>query len=132
MADSIGYDESGFTFETVHDEAGDKLEFEEVGDQYIGEYLGKSIITFTKQDPDTGELRDESFLQLRFKDPGGPKVINAGYELEKFFTGPDEPKTGSIVRILLANKVDMGKGKNPMLSHRIDAATPINARSQKS
>lgn len=131
MADSIGYDASEFDFERVHDEAGDKLVFEEVGDTYIGEYLGQDIITFTRPDEKTGEPVEESFLQVRFMDPSGPKVLNAGYELEKFFT-ETPPAKHSIVRLVLANKVDMGKGKNPMTSFAIDVATPKNARSQKS
>jgi hypothetical protein len=126
MADSLGYDASQFTFETIKDEAGDQLVMEEVGDNYTGEFLGTETINFT--DKATGE--PDSFLQIRFRDPEGPKVINAGYELEKLFSSGDIP-IHSIVRLTLANKVDMGKGKNAMLSFRVETATPRNAGSQK-
>jgi hypothetical protein len=130
MADQIGYNPDEFDFETIKDEAGDQLVFEEKGDNYTGEFLGTETITFMKPD-ENGVPQEESFLQIRFKDPSGPKVINAGYELEKLFTSGDiAPHT--IVRLTLANKVDMGKSKNPMLSFRVDKATPRNARSQKS
>lgn len=127
MPDSIGYDAKDFDFERVHDEAGDKLVFEEVGDTYIGEFLGTNLIEFTNKE--TGE--PESFLQVNFMDPNGPKVLNCGYELEKFFT-ETPPAKHSIVRLVMANKVDMGKGKSAMVSFAIDVATPKNARSQKS
>jgi hypothetical protein len=130
MADRVGYNPDDFTFETVKDEAGDQLVFEELGDEYTGEFLGTETITFMKPD-ENGVPQEESFLQIRFKDPTGPKVINAGYELEKLFTSGDIP-AHTIVRLVLANKVDMGKSKNPMLSFRVDVATPRNARSQKS
>jgi hypothetical protein len=129
MADKIGYDDSQFTFETVKDEAGDQLVFEEIGDSYTGEFLGTETITFMKPD-EKGELQEESFLQIRFRDPSGPKAINAGYELEKLFTSGDIP-VHTIVRLTLANKVDMGRSKNPMLSFRVETATPVNAGSQK-
>jgi hypothetical protein len=130
MPDSVGYKPDDFTFETVHDEAGSQLIFEEIGDEYIGEYLGTDTITFMRPD-ENGELQEESFLQLRFKDPEGPKALNAGYELAKYFT-ETPPQRGVIVRLILANKVDMGKSKNPMLSFRIDIASPKNARSKQS
>jgi hypothetical protein len=129
MADAVGYDAADFTFEVIKDEAGDQLVFEEIGDSYTGEFLGTETITFTKAD-ENGEMKEESFLQIRFRDPSGPKVINAGYELEKLFTSGDIP-IHSINRLTLANKVDMGKGKNPMLSFRVETATRKNARSQK-
>lgn len=130
MADSVGYKADEFEWERVKDEAGDQLVFEEVGDEYIGEYLRNEIITFVKPD-ENGEPKEQSFLQIHFMDPQGPKVINAGYELEKLFTSGDIlPHT--VVRLVLANKVDMGKGKNPLLSFRVDhGKRKVNAGSQK-
>lgn len=130
MADSIGYDAEQFTFETVKEEAGDQLVFDQDGDEYIGEFLGTETITFMKPDEKTGEPKEESFLQVRFRDPSGPKVINAGYELEKLFTSGDIAPH-SIVRLKRMNTVSMGKGKNPMISFRVDVATPKNARNSK-
>jgi hypothetical protein len=127
MADAVGYSPDEFTFETVKEEAGDQLVFEEIGDNYTGEFTGTETIAFVNKE--SGE--PDSFLQIRFRDPSGPKVINAGYELAKFFTSGDIP-VHTIVRLTLANKVDMGKGKNAMLSFRVETATPRNARSQKS
>lgn len=119
MADAVGYNASDFDFEIVKEEAGDQLVFEEIDDSYTGEFTGTERITFT--DTASGEERD--FLQIHFHDPSGPKVINAGYELEKLFTSGDiAPHT--ICRLTLANKVDMGKGKNAMLSFRVETATP--------
>lgn len=126
MADSIGYDPAEFDFEVVKEEAGDQLVFEDINDSYTGEFTGIENITFT--DTATGE--EKSFVQIHFRDPSGPKVINAGYELEKLFTSGDiAPHT--ICRLTLANKVDMGKGKNPMLSFRVETAKSRAGSSKK-
>lgn len=130
MADSIGYDPAEFDFEVVKEEAGDQLVFEEVNDNYTGEFTGMETITFMKPDEKTGEPVEESFLQIRFRDPSGPKVLNAGYELEKLFTSGDIP-LHTICRLTLANKVDMGKGKNAMLSFRVETAKPRADRSKR-
>jgi hypothetical protein len=121
--ETLGYDADLFDFETVHEEAGDQIVFEKIGDTYIGEFLGIRTITFTDMD---GE--EKSFKQLQFRDPSGPKVINAGYELSQIY---ETIPAHTITRTMLANQVDVGKGKNAMNSFRVDEAKARNAGSQK-
>lgn len=113
MPDTVGMDESQFEWENVHEESPDQIVFTEIGDTYIGEYLGQEVIDFT--DKKTGEA--DSFTQLRFRDPEGLKVINAGYELLSAFKGI-EP--GTPVRVRYAKNVDVGQA-SPMKSYRVDA-----------
>jgi hypothetical protein len=119
MADVVGYDPDKFEWDTIHEEAGDQIVLEDIGDTYVGEYLGSEEITFT--DKATGE--EKTFTQLRFRDPQGPKVINAGYELRQIY---DKIPPHTVTRTMLANKVSMGPGKSPMHSHRVDVAKSAN------
>lgn len=111
----VGYDESQFEWETVHEEAPDQIIFEEIGDTYIGMFLGAEEITFTDKN---GE--NQTFTRLRFRDNDGLKVINAGYELREAYAKIPPPV---VTRTELKKKVDVGQEK-PMLSYRIDQAKP--------
>lgn len=112
MAETIGYDPSQFEWENVHEEAGDQVVFEEIGDTYVGEYLGMRVIEFT--DKKTGEPK--SFIQLSFRDPSGPKVINAGYELAQIY---ESIPAHTMTKTMLANKIDVGQASK-MNSFRVD------------
>src|SRR5271165_3186600 len=76
---AVGYDDTQFEWENVHEEAPDQIIFTVIGDTYTGLYQGSEVITFD----DKGE--EKSFTQLKFRDTDGLKVINAGYELGEAF-----------------------------------------------
>ena len=124
--ETVGYDPSEYEWDTVHTEAPDQLEFTTKGDTYIGKYEGHEII-FTSPETDP----DEWFLQLKFSDPDGTKVLNAGYELRTTFvdisgegrsvTGKDMIAPGTVTRIQLRKLVDIGQ-PSPMKSYQVDTA----------
>jgi hypothetical protein len=97
----------------VHQEAGDQLIFENIGDQYIGTFTGSEVITPDETDP------NETFTQLNFMDDGGPKYVNAGYELRQAFKTIER---GTVVRITLAKFVRINNQPSPMKSYRVDVA----------
>jgi len=111
--DTVGYSADEFEFETVHTEAPDQIVFDTIGDTYIGKYLGQEVIEF-----ETKKGTTESFTQLKFLDPQGGKVLNAGYDLLQAFKGIQEQ---SIVRIQLMKFVDVDQ-ESPMKSYRVDVA----------
>lgn len=76
----VGYNPDDYEWTTVHEEAPDQIVFDTVGDKYIGEYLGHEVI-----DPHDEKDPDKRFIQLRFRDPEGLKVTNAGYELRETY-----------------------------------------------
>jgi len=141
-ADIIGYDGTQFEWETVHTEAPDQIVFETPGDCYIGLYVGWSLIY---PDPDNAkpEKANAWFIQLHFTDPGGAKVINAGYDLRRAYleqTNVKETTADSsvkpefkdvippqtVTRNLYAKDVDVDQN-DPMKSFRVDAARPRSA-----
>lgn len=123
MAEHVGYDPSQFEFTTVHEEAGDQIVFDTIGDEYIGEYMGPEVIEFTNK---KGE--DESFTQLKFRDPHGVKVVNAGYELRKAF---EKIEPGTITRVKYVKDVRISGQESPMKSFRVDEATRRESNSKR-
>jgi hypothetical protein len=115
MADIVGYDPADYQWETAHEEAGDQIVFDTPGeDEYTGLYLGQEEITFT--DP-KGE--EKTFTQLKFRDPEGLKVVNAGYELREAFKGIPE---NTMTRIRYMKDVRIQGQASPMKSFRVDTA----------
>lgn len=114
-----GYDDSQFEWETVHTESPDQIVFENIGDTFIGEYLGQETITFQNK-----KGVEESFVQLLFKVHDQFFVCNAGYDLLKAYEGIP-PHT--VTRTQLRTLVDVGQ-ESPMKSYRVDQAkTPVAA-----
>lgn len=109
-----GYDESDFQWSNVHEEAPDQVLFENIGDKFVGLYLGSEVIEFEDSKGDHQE-----FTQLKFRIPAGPVVINAGYELREAFKSiaPE-----SMVRIELIKFVKIRNQQSPMSSFRVDVA----------
>lgn len=115
---SIGLDDVGFQWETVHVEAARIIGFDMPGDKYVGVLREKEWIVPDKDKP------DDTFLQAKFEDSDGITAINCGAELEGYFAEAD---LGYAYRIVMVKFVDTGK-KDPMKSFRIDrAAAPANA-----
>jgi hypothetical protein len=113
----VGYDEGQFQWENVHEESPDQITFDTVGDTLIAEYQGMDTITFTETKKD-GSTEDRSFVQLRFRLPNGPAVVNGGYELVEAYK---EIPTNSMTRTQLIKFVDTGQ-QSPMKSYRVDVA----------
>lgn len=124
----VGYDESQFEWETVHEEAPDQLIFEDKGDTYVGVYEGHEIIYPEADEP------DKFFIQLKWRDPDGLKVTNAGYELRNTYTETkfnddgkpvvtDRIPVGTMTRNVLVKTVDVNQA-SPMKSFRVDTAKP--------
>ena len=109
---AIHWDE--LTFETVVEESGAPILFENIGDVFVGMYLGAVEIRPTENDED-------SFLQHKFRDSAGAvRVINGGYKLN---VGLETVESDTVVRITRAADVPMSDpGRNPMKDYRIEAA----------
>lgn len=111
---TIGYDESEFEWENIHEESPDQIVFDTPGDKVIAQYLGWETIEF---DDNKGEHRE--FVQHKLRLPDGPAVLNGGYELDDTLCKLDGlPRT---VRITLVKFVDTGQA-SPMKSYRVDVA----------
>lgn len=101
-------------WETVAEESGSPILFEEIGAQFIGVYIGRQDIT-PSDDP------EDAFVQLKFRDSDdNVRTINAGYKLLDAFAGIGE---GQKVRITRTPDVPMNDPKkNDMKDYRVDVA----------
>jgi hypothetical protein len=106
---------SGDEWETLVEESGKPLSFENEGDQFVGTYVGSRQI-----EPDGWDEKDY-FLQHQFRDDAGMlHVINGGYKLNESLT-PDVE--GKKVRITRTADVEINDpGKNAMKDYRIEVA----------
>lgn len=130
---AIGYEDSPeFQWETVHVEAADQIEFDTIGDLYIGVYAGHEVIY-----PDPEKDPTKFFIQLKWTDPQGAKFSNAGYELRNAYTETtytddgrpvvtDKIPPGSMTRNELMKFVDVDQASE-MKSYRVDVARSRNA-----
>jgi hypothetical protein len=128
----VGYEDNGYQWDTVHTEAPDQVEFDDLGDMLIGVYAGHEIVY-----PDPEKEPAKFFVQLRWTVPGGAVFVNAGHELRNAYTTTvydpegrptitDKIPVGSMTRNELRKTVDTGK-KDPMKSYRVDVARPVSA-----
>ena len=102
-------------WETVQTEAGDQIEFDTIGDVFIGVFVGYDDIKF--EDPKEGE---KEFRQMHFRDVDDPEKlydINCGYRLTQ---ACDKLSAGQTARITYVKDLDMGKGNSPMKEYRVD------------
>lgn len=100
-------------WETASEEAGTRIVFDTIGDQWQGTYTGFEEIVFQN---DKGE--EKSFTQYSFRDGDNEKfTINGSYSLNKAF-GKITP--GDYVRITYVGDVPMGPGRNPLKDFRVD------------
>lgn len=128
----VGYDAAAYEWETVHAEAPDQVVFETPGDCYIGLYIGYEIIY-----PDPEKDPEKFFIQLKFVDPDGAKVINAGYDLRRAYVSITYDTDGrpevkevippqTVTRNTYMKDVDVDQASE-MRSFRVDQAKPRNA-----
>lgn len=102
-------------WETIQTEAGDQVEFDKVGDEFVGLYVGYDNIEF--EDPKHGP---QEFRQLHFRGLTDPENelydINAGYRLRQ---ASEKLTPGQIVRIKYVKDTPTGEASD-MKEYRID------------
>jgi hypothetical protein len=123
----VSLPDEGFQWETVHTEAPTQIVFENVGDTFIGLYIGKEVVEFeVKSGKNKGDM--EEFTQLSFLVNDEPYAINAGYDLVRGFKNIPE---NTYVRIQLRKMVDVGH-QSMLKSYRVDIAKmPSETRTDK-
>lgn len=117
--ETMGYTDEGYEWDEVHEEAPDQIVWDTIGEVYIGTYTGQESI-----DPKDPKDPDKRFIQLKFRDNEGAKVINAGHELRTAFA---EIPTGSLVRIEYVKDVEV-KQAAPMKSFNVKVGRPVNKK----
>jgi hypothetical protein len=121
---TLGLPAENYQWETVHTESPDQVTFDDIGDTFIGEYLGFEVIHFVDRDD-----LDKEFTQLKWRVGDQHYVMNAGYDLLKAFgindAGEPAIPLKSICRVQLRTLVDVGQ-QSPMKSYRVDVARASN------
>jgi len=102
-------------WETVVEESGSPISFPNVGDQFIGTYLGMTMI-----EPDSFKEEDY-FPQYKFEDTAGNvRTLNGGYKLNESL---EIIAKGSLVRITRTPDVELNDpSKNAMKDYKIEVA----------
>jgi hypothetical protein len=93
---------------TVQDETPSRVIFDTIGDQFIGEYIGSSLI----------KINDgETFTQYRFRGTDGELYgINESYKIRQAM---EDVEPGQVCRITYVKDVDTGQPA-PMKDFRVD------------
>lgn len=103
------FDWASVQWRTEVQETGTQIVFDEIGDQFIGQFTGMR----------KAEKDGEEFIILQFIGTDSqPYQTNAGWKLAAGFVDID---SGSIVRITYVKDVDTGR-KDPMKDFRVDVA----------
>jgi hypothetical protein len=114
------------TWEMVREESPDKIVFDEEGDQLIGRFVGREIITVEEKVDANGKITEpeSTFTVLTWRDclVNGDKMEyvanNAGFALEKAFASLP---FGVITRVTLIKKTDVGQ-QSKMNDFRVEVA----------
>jgi hypothetical protein len=102
-------------WETISDESPTRVIFDEIGDVFIGVYLGHDLI----QDPNGGDPFD--YLIVRGTD-NHLYSMSSGFKLTEAFK---KVNVGDLVRVTYVKDVDMGvAGRNPMKDFKVDIRRP--------
>jgi len=115
VSSALSIPDEGFQWDTVHVEAPTQLTFDNVGDVFIGLFVGREDIQFTDN-----KGQEQEFQQLNFLVNDEPFAINAGFDLKRGFKGIAD---GTMVRIQLRKLVDVGQ-RDMLKSYRVDVAKP--------
>ena len=122
--------DNGIQWEVVREESPDKIVFDEIGDQLIGRFVGREIITIEEVLNEDGTVKEpeSSFTVLTWRDclVNGDHMDyvanNAGFVLEKAFANiPFD----SITRVTLVKKTDV-KQASKMNDFRVEIARNAN------
>lgn len=113
-------DNSATEWEMVHEESPDKVVFDQEGDQLIGRFVGREIITVeaTEKEPES------QFTVLTWRDclVNGDHMDyvanNAGFVLEKAFASLP---FGVVTRVTLVKRTDVGQASK-MNDFRVEVA----------
>lgn len=119
----MSLDWNDLKFETVAEEAGVPIDFSQVGNSFVGEFITSEEIR-----PDGWEEKDY-FTQHKFRDAEGVvRVVNGGYKLN---VGLEGIEPGAVVRITRTPDVPMGDaGKNDMKDYRVEVASTGKGKSK--
>lgn len=116
-------DNADFEWDTVSnaDEAQEeiKIKFEEIGDEFIGEFLGYRKL----QDRDSGQY----YTQARLKQDEEIYFVRANHSLKQ---GLDQVRPGSMVKITYASDIDTGQA-SPMRGFTVQVGRSKTVRAAK-
>lgn len=123
MATESGVDwvDEGTEWETVEEESGLRLTFDNVGEAFIGEFLG-----IVRIEPTDGKT--DPFDQAKFRDKEGTVYsLNPGF---KASAGLAKANKGDMVRLTYTGDIDTGQ-PTPMKDFRVEIARGNKSTSTK-
>jgi hypothetical protein len=98
-------------FDTLVEESPTMIIFDEIGDVFVGQYVGVEHI-----DPDNG--KDEPFDRFNFRARDGKLYgVNQSYQL---VNAMEKVEPGQWIRITYAKDIPTKRGLNPMKDFKID------------
>lgn len=97
-------------WETVVDSSPTVVLFEEIGEEFVGQFVGDEHIT-----PDNGGEEFERFVFIGLD--GERYAINKSYKLEE---GMKKVSEGQWCRITYTKEIPTGRKQNPMKDFRVD------------
>lgn len=109
--DLISNAPSDWEFETVTEESPTLVEFDTIGDIFIGQYVGVEHI-------DPKNEKDEPFDRFNFRGRDGDLyALNQSYKLEMAM---EKIEPGQWVRVTYIKDIPTGRKLNPMKDFRVD------------
>lgn len=104
----------GWEWDTVAEESATTVIFDEIGDVFIGQYIGEEHI---EQEPDK-DGKDQSFDRYVFRGRDGSRyAVNKSYKLNEAM---ETVGTDQWVRITYVADITTKRGLNPMKDFRVD------------
>ena len=102
-------------FETVAEAAPTRVLFDQIGDVFIGKYMGRE---FVKIDEPSSDGKDQSFYLHLFKGYDGDTYsVNNSYDLDEKM---EDVEQGTWVRLTYKRDVKTSRGLNAMKSFQVD------------
>lgn len=105
-------------WDRVAEESPAKVEFDTIGDTFIGQYAGTQHVEQEEIDKATGERKDTSFDLFLFRGRDGKLyAINTSWKLREAM---ESVAKGSWVRIQYVADIPTKRGQNPMKDFTVD------------
>jgi hypothetical protein len=102
-------------WETTEQESGQKLGFDNVGEQFVGTFVETALI-----EPENGE----AFTQQRFRTPEGELYsFNGGFKVNR---GLESATPGDLVRLTYMGDIDTGQ-PSPMKDFKVEISRKKSA-----